>query len=679
MKKYFLTLIIFSFAVNCISAQEGTDYCSQGKIKAFVRLNKTSQNLYPGDSNIDVTYYKLNLTVTTNPNYLSGVVTVKARSAKSSINSFYLDLVNALQVTSVKLGTASLTYSQPQNSNQLQINFNKSYALGEEFSVDIAYGGIPTSGSGSISSASFLFVDKNSNNKAVVASLSEPYGARDWWPSKDTPADKADSSDVWITADKFFVSVSNGSLTGTVDNPDGTRTYKWKNHYPIANYLISVAMTNYQTITDQFEYEPGKFLPLIHYCYPERINTARQNAVLLTNGMLQIYSQKFGPYPYLKEKYGHAEFSWGGGMEHQTVTSMGGGAMSSENTIAHELGHQWYGDKVTCKDWQNIWLNEGFASYCECVYREGKYGTADFKNYINNFMNQAKSAVGTIYVQNISSENEIFNSARSYKKGAIVLHMLRGIVGDDKFFQIMREFANEPGLAYNVATTEDFQRIAERVYGSSLNYFFKEWIYGDSYPKYTIGWTTNLIGGNNYNLHLRAMQNTNLSNNPAFFTMPLQVKYVTPLETKTITVFNNVQDQGWDITVNGQPTSVTFDPDNWLLEDIVGTTFAEDGKEIPTLFSLSQNYPNPFNPETVINYQLAVSSYVTLKVYDPLGREVATLVDEYQQAGIHNSTFSILNLPGGRPAQHSQLPSGAYFYTLHAGDFVETKKMILLK
>ena len=429
MKKIIFSLIVLVSSFIISFAQDGADYCSEGKIKSFSRLSKFSSVQYPGDSNIDVIYYKLDLRVAVNPNNLSGVVTVKAKSTKQNLTSFYLDLVKAtsggLTVSSVKQNGNNLSFTHA--NNQLQINLSKSYALNEEFSVDITYSGVPIRGTGFISTASFSFLDQSAA-KIVVASLSEPYGARDWWPNKDTPADKADSSDVWITADKFFVSVSNGKLISTVDNPDGTRTYKWKNHYPIANYLISIAMTNYQTIDDQFEYQTGKFLPVIHYSYPERLDNTRRTAVAKTIEMLRIFSEKFGPYPYLKEKYGHAEFSWGGGMEHQTISSMGGGAMNSESTIAHELAHQWYGDKVTCKNWQNICLNEGFATYCEKIYWQYKYDQATFNSRITSMFSSAKTAQGTIYVQNINSENEIFNGARSYNKGGSILHMLRGIV-----------------------------------------------------------------------------------------------------------------------------------------------------------------------------------------------------------------------------------------------------------
>jgi aminopeptidase N len=432
-------------------------------------------------------------------------------------------------------------------------------------------------------------------------------------------------------------------------------------------------MTNYHLFEDKFEYSPTKYMPITNYTYPEKFTPARQTQMEATKDMLRVFSEKFGEYPFIKEKYGHAEFSWGGGMEHQTITSL---INFNEDLVAHELAHQWFGDKVTCQDWQHIWLNEGFATYSESIYFEAKYGKQAFMNDVTANMNSAKNAKGSIYVQNISSIGEIFNSSRSYAKGSIVLHMLRGIVGDDKFFQILKEYLTEPGLSYNVATTEDFQRVAERVSGMDLNYFFKEWIYGENYPKYTVGKNIKQLADGSYQLTFRLKQDINT--NPSFFTMPVRLQ-ITSLDVRTnTTLFNNEQDQSWVIPLGKTfPSSIEFDPDNWILKDIVANTSVDKNQEVPTTFSLSQNYPNPFNPSTIISYQLSVDSYVTLKVYDLLGREVETLVNEFRQPGYYNSQFSILNQPAGR--QGSQLFSGVYFYRLTAGNLTQTKKMVLIK
>jgi hypothetical protein len=240
----------------------------------------------------------------------------------------------------------------------------------------------------------------------------------------------------------------------------------------------------------------------------------------------------------------------------------------------------------------------------------------------------------------------------------------------------MKEYNNEPGLAYNVATTEDFQHIAERVTGLDLNYFFKEWIYGENFPNYNFGWNYIQVGSNNYTLIIRSSQITN--SNPVFFTMPIQVKITTAKGDSTFSIFNNKQNQTWNIQVNGKPLTIEFDPDNWILKNISSITLTPgNGNGIPPSFTLMQNYPNPFNGGTVISYVLPASSFVSLKIYDELGREVKTLVNEFQQAGIHNFLFS----PGSTSNSNyvGELSSGIYLYTLKTDKFSETKKMILLK
>jgi len=261
--------------------------------------------------------------------------------------------------------------------------------------------------------------------------------------------------------------------------------------------------------------------------------------------------------------------------------------------------------------------------------------------------------------------NEIFNGARSYAKGACVLHMLRGIVGDSTFFDIMRTYSADPSVSYGVATTEDFQAIAEGVYGQSLNYFFYEWIYGENYPKYTVNWSKTSLGGDLYRIDLNITQN--LNTNPAFFTMPVQIKFNSALGDTIVTLFNNAQSQNFQFDVNGNPTSINFDPDNWILKTLLGVTEVED-ITIPFQYTLEQNYPNPFNPSTTIEYSLPQSGLVTLKVFNVLGKEVATLVNGQNEAGKHKVDFDA-----------AALNSGVYFYRIEIGSFVETKKMILLK
>lgn len=648
-----LLLLVSSFSV----AQPEYKPWIKGEQERYLKSIQLSKINYPGDSRIDVTYYGLNIKVTYSPQYISGFGIINIKVDTSSINLCSLDLINALTVDSVLLNETATTFIH--SNNKININLDRTYLNDEAFSLKIFYQGVPSVGSGF---GSFEFGTHNGN--PIIWSLSEPYGTPDWFPCKDTPADKADSSDIWITVADNLIPVSNGTLEEIVNNGDGTHTYYWKNHSPISQYLISVAISNYQQYNTYFHYNETDSMVITHFVYPESFSSAKPY-LDETDDMIAVFSEKFGLYPFINEKYGHAEIEGGTSMEHQTCSSMG---WFGTSVVSHELAHQWFGDKITCKDWHHIWLNEGFATYLESIYLEAKSGINAYYSQIQSEMNSAKNAQGSIWVQNISSVGQIFNGARSYAKGACVLHMLRGIVGDSTFFNIMRTYSDDPALAYGVATTEDFQAVAENVSGVDLDYFFQEWIYGEKHPKYTVHWSKNNISGDLYQVDLNIVQNVNT--NPSYFTMPVKIKVNTSLGDTVVTLFNNAQNQDFEFEVNGNPTSINFDYGNWILKDVLNITTGVEENFPPNKFSLEQNYPNPFNPGTSIQYTVGSKQFVTIKIYNILGNEVVTLVSEVQQAGEYEIMFN---------ASKYNLSSGVYFYKINAGSYSETKKLILMK
>ncbi|MCF8242011.1 MAG: T9SS type A sorting domain-containing protein [Melioribacteraceae bacterium] len=651
---FFLILLTFVITTNTYS-QSATEICSKGKIQRLEKLLKASEINYPGDENVDMTYYKLNLNITFSPSYIDGIITVRGKSMVNDLSELYLDLTGSFTVDSVIAGAESLSFNHVDT--RVYITLDSLLSQNDEFEFDIYYQGSP--GNSGFGSYEATYHD----GSPVIWTLSEPYGAKDWWPCKDTPADKVDSSDVWITANDIFVTVSNGNLEDVIDNGDGTKTYKWDNDQRIAQYLISIAMTNYEKIERSFTWEDVT-MPVDHYIYPENNIQSRIKDLNRTTNMLEIFSNLFGPYPFLDQKYAHAEFGWGGAMEHQTASTMGAFFSS---IVAHELAHQWFGDMITCKDWHHIWLNEGFATYSESLYLEHSAGWQYYMADVQGNMSSAKGAVGSIWVENINSVSQIFSGARSYAKGSVVLHMLRGVLGDSLFFESLRTYADDPELKYDVATTEDFQSVVEEVTGEDLDYFFSEWIYGENYPRYSYEWgSTNQTDGT-YEVYLKINQQRN--SNPAYFTMPVQIGVNTTQGDTIVTVFNNTGLQEYYFTVSGRPTSLTFDPDNWILKDIVGITeVAYDDKGIISDYKLNQNYPNPFNPTTTISYEIPSASDVTLKVFDVLGNEVATLVNEHKQSGRYQVEFD-----------GSKLTSGVYFYQITAGEFSATMKFSLIK
>lgn len=658
-----LFLFTLVFLINSTaSSQEKTHICSESKIKHLSKLENALNIEYPGDQNIDVTYYKLDITLKYALRNIGGDITIKVKSLIDSLFKINLDLQEHLTVNSVKLnGEAAVFFHQ---NDLINIIFPLAFNSDEEFSIIINYEGTPVStGFGS-------FAFSSHSGEPAIWTLSEPYGASDWWPCKDTPADKADSADIWITVDKSMIPVSNGALKEIVDN-GRTHTYKWHSKYPIAQYLISLAITNYELYTNEF-ITGNDTMIVYHYNYPERVNSIRKGDLDKTINMLEVFTELYGPYPFLDEKYGHAEFGWGGGMEHQTCSSMGS---FGSGIVSHELAHQWFGDKITCKDWHHIWLNEGFATYSEAAYVEAITNFEGYKNKITSEMRSAKRASGSIWVEDISSVSQIFDGNRSYAKGAVVLHMLRGVVGTTTFYEILRTYLADSNLAYNVAVTEDFQRIAEEVSGMDLDYFFSQWIYGENYPIYTFDWDYVETSDGTYDVSVKIEQNINI--NPKFFTMPIELSFEVLGGHETFVVFNNQQEQEFQLNLSKEPLLLNFDPDNWILKDAFQN-------EYPIIhdFKLEQNYPNPFNPSTTIKYSIpsinsgsAHSADVTLIVYDILGRKVTTLVDKEQKPGNYEVKFDA-----------SSLSSGIYFYKLQLGNssagsgqgFADTKKMLLL-
>lgn len=604
----------------------------------------TSPNFVVFDSTINISYYNLNVRLTSNPNFLYGITNVKGAFINPG-NLLFLNLNNSMLVDSVTgEGVAGFSHS----NNFIYVNFFDSR---NNFDIQIYYKGLPgVSGFGS-----FAFSTQNST--PVIWSLSEPFGSSDWFPNKNTPSDKADSSEVSITCASNLTGVSNGLLYETFTNPDNTKTYKWKSRYPIASYLISIAVTNYSLYTNYFKYSSADSMAVNHYLYPGTLNSVKSN-LDLTPRMLELFSEKYSIYPFIQEKYGHAQFGWGGGMEHQTISSMGSFGSS---IIAHELAHQWFGDKVTCRNFNNIWLNEGFATYSESIWLENYEGRESYNTSIKSRMVSARNAFGSLYVLNTNNVNEIFNSNRTYSKGAVVLHMLRGVLGDSTFFNVLKSYANDPALAYSTAITEDLQRVSEQVSGKNLNYFFQEWVYGENYPVYNINWGKSKREDGRYDVTVNVTQKQNT--NPSFFSMPVDIKISSAKGDTTFTVFNNSQIQSFGFVVKDNPVLITFDPDNKILKDKKGDDPVESID-----FRLLQNYPNPFNPQTKIMYMVKEFSEVNLKVYDLLGREVAKLVSDKQRPGTYEVAFIASNIA-----------SGVYVYKLDAGGLSESRKMVYLK
>ncbi len=613
----------------------------------------------------DVTHYEIAIEMDTSTSSLAGKVTMTAISTVADLSIIAVDLDSAMTVDSVGLAASAIT----RQNNTIRITLDRAYPVGDTFAVKIYYHGKPaTDGFGA-----FGFDYERGIDNPVIWSLSEPYFARSWWPCKDIPNDKADSVDIFISVPGNLQVASNGTLR-SVTPGDTLTTYHWHESYPISTYLVSVAIADYDTLMTSYRYDETKPpMDVIFYVYPEHVADSSVTASLGSMPpMLEFFSEIFGEYPFVEEKYGIAQFPWGGGMEHQTITSQGG---FSRYLNAHELAHQWWGDWVTNANWHEIWLNEGFASYSEALWQEHLYGSLE---WWMAYADQYEQFPYPLWVDDTTSVWQIFNHT-VYKKGAWVLHMLRGIVGDADFFTILRTYGNE--FAYSNATTADFQAVCETVSGQDLSYFFDAWIYQVGRPVYDMSWSvSNGTWPYEVSISLRQTQYPDT----ALFPMPIDFTFHTTGDDTIITLFNDQPDTTYLVSLPDMPISIGLDEDNWILKRFASSLATIEPPQIPTTFSLEQNRPNPFNPATTIDFTLAASGFTVVRIYNLLGMEIATLQERYLSSGPHHVLWN------GKIRSGLNAPSGIYFYmiTVNEGNsssstgaelFRQTRKMILLR
>jgi hypothetical protein len=520
--------------------------------------------------NYDARYYDLDINLLVSLGQVAGRVYMRATSNIDNLTQFDLDMYTALTADSVFVGGSPAPYSHV--GNELFIQLPGALQTDDPFDVTVYYHGNPASGG----FGAFGFNYHGSPSTPIIWSLSEPYYARNWWPCKDTPSDKADSVDIHIRCPNNLFAASNGLLQSTVDNGDGTKTFNWRHRHPITTYLVSLSVTNFVQLDYKYVYNGGvDTMPVYFWVYPERQAEAQASYSEVVQ-MLGALGELYGPYPFLDEKYAISHFPWGGGMEHQTNTSQSPTWYSWALNV-HELSHQWWGDHVTCATWKDIWLNEGFASYSEALYQEWLYGFAGYRSYIGTM---AYRGSGTIYVYDTSNVNTIFNGGLSYDKAAYVLHMLRHVVGDAVFFDCLAEYRSQ--YAARSATTQDFRAVCEQVSGLDLDPFFNDWIYGSLFPRYIYAFYSKPEpGGYQVTVRLEQIQNSS----PQVFDMPVDLKFTSGGQTATRVVQNNGRVQWFTLSLSFDPGSMALDPDNWILKDaysgvaILSDTLADGARE----------------------------------------------------------------------------------------------------
>jgi len=567
----------------------------------------------------DIKYHRLEWTIDPAVYYVEGTITTYFIPLATSFQQIYFDLATSLTVLNVMYHGQSLTFTQ-QSPDLLQITLPNIIAVSQLDSISVSYEGQPPSnGFGS-------FAQSYHNSIPVLWTLSEPYGAKDWWPCKQDLNDKIDSIDVIVTVPQANKVGSNGTLISTTQ--DGNfKTYHWKHHYPIAAYLIAIAVTNYSEYSDYVPVSGSPNIEVLNYVYPENLSSAQSQTPEIVE-ILSFYNDKFGLYPYADEKYGHAQFGWGGGMEHQTMSFMGG---FSYGLMAHELAHQWFGDKVTCGSWEDIWLNEGFATYLTGLTDEFLGSAQNWENWKTGQINYITSQDGgSVWCDDTTNVGRIFNGRLSYAKGSMLLHMLRWIEGDTAFFQALQNYLNDPALAYGYALTSDLQQHLENTGGVSLTEFFNDWFYGQGFPSYHL---TSIINGNNLNL---VVGQTTSHVSVSFFEMPIPIYVAGQGQDTILRLEHTSSGQIFSINLPFEPDSVSFDPEHWIISANNTNSFIV-GIEDTQIDDFVQIFPNPISDNLHFIAQDKISE---LFIFNGTGQLIASYFPRKKQFELNFSEYS---------------------------------------
>jgi aminopeptidase N len=651
MKKYLF--ILLSLATLFAFAQKPLSDNIDGKCSHQHHFENSFKNAtdvsYVADF-YDMHFVHLNLKVESTSTYVEGWARMDATVSTPDFDTIYLELNQSLTLDSMKL-----------NGEIVEPTFNNSelfvaaeLEVGEIFTLETYYHGSSSSG-GFFSGITTDY--NNTYQKDVTWTLSEPFSARDWWPVRQNLNDKIDSVFQDYTCPDSEMAGSNGLLTETTDNGDGTKTYKWKTYYPISFYLISFAVSEYQdySLYAHPEQLDGDSVLIQNFIYdhPNCLPNYQYN-IDQSDELMELMSNMYGLYPFHEEKYGNCLAEIGGGMEHQTMSTMG-----SFNFLlnAHEMGHQWFGDNVTCATWSDIWINEGFASYTEYLSAQNLQS----QNLANIWMNSAHNYIksepgGSVYVPEdeiyYGNEWRIFSGRLTYDKGAAILHMLRYLIDDDDlFFGAMQNYNQE--FSDSIATGDDFKNSVAAYTGIDLDSFFEQWYYGEGYPTYSVEYFVNETG-----LALTITQTTSTMVTP-FFDLPLEISLNLGFGNDTtfrVDITDNLTMVQTEIT--DEFIAMEIDPDNWIINSVGSITVGtpEPAKDLNIAVG-----PNPVQDFLQIRFNENTFDLVDFVVLDLSGKEVF--------AG---------KVTGSSSIDLSTLESGAYLIQFYSKDTKFSKKILKL-
>ena len=646
---YLATILILGLTTTNLAFAQKTEesgaiLCSQKKQHSHHDLKHLNLGPNSPKHSFDVLKYSMNIELMDNfdspyPHDFNANIVVKFR-VDSTLNSITLNAENkSLEVDDVGMAGSSFTHS----GDIVTIQLDNTYNPGDIVEVSIDYFHKNIDDGAFFVNGGFAFTD------------CEPEGARRWFPNWDSPSDKA-QLEMWAKVPSDVKLASNGALIDSVVSGD-TLTYHWRSDKPIATYIMVLTAKKNFNLDIYYWERPsdGAMIPFRYYYSNEDPQIIAEVAAS-ANDMSDVFSDGYGEYPF--EKNGFAslnnDFTWGG-MENQTMTSLCAGCWG-ESLIAHEFAHQWFGDMISPGTWSEIWLNEGFATWSEAFYYESYGGYPAYKNDIifnaNYYLayNPGWPIYNPEWAENTPSKNVLFNTAITYMKSSCILHQFRYVVGDEKFFDAIYDYANDTNFKFKSVVTEDFIDKMSASVGEDVSWYFDPWIGQEGHPIYENEYYFDQVGDDQYKVVFTANQ----TQNETFFPMKLNLFIGFADFSDTTLYFMNMEnDEEYTFTFDKEPVYIDFDQSNEIVLKRAGLILSTPEGENFAETALLSNYPNPAQESTTISYQLNNSGFARLELFNLTGKKVKDLF-----VGQQNSGVTTLNV------STAELKSGIYFYKL---------------
>lgn len=667
MIKHFSFAIIVLIGISSELKAQHIHRCAQSKIQNKVAFQKNTvlKQIQSGTTLMnayDVKFHHLNLNLERTNKNISGYVRTIAQVVSTQLDSFAFVLHQNFIIDSIYINGLKHTIIATTDSLR-KVKLINPVTQNSLIDAYIYYHGIAPSVPTALGNGFSNGTSPTWGNQ-VTWSLSETRGAYHWWPCKQDLRDKIDSVWIFVTTDSSNMVGSNGVLKNVITIGNKKR-YEWKTKYPIDYYLISVAIAKYKPyiLYAKPQYLANDSILILNYIYDNAINSpffaATQKVDLdKIKPTIEFLSNMYGMYPFYKEKYGHSMAPIGGGMEHQTMTTIG---FFDFQINAHELGHQWWGNMVTCKTWGDIWINEGFASYTEHLVNQYLDPT-NFMSNLNSVHNNVMSNPGgSIYFtgQDTLDDNRIFDSRLSYDKGGAIIHTLRFVTNNDSlFFNGLRNFLNT--YKWSTATAMDFKTNFETYTGQNLTQFFNQWYFGEGYPTFNVKWN---YSGNT--LIIQSTQTTSMPSSVPLFITPIEYKLIRSSGGDTIIrVMHSNPTETYTLTVNGNVTNIQVDPNNWLINKTIGPVKDNtlDIKGVSKKIAVNI-YPNPTSD--ALNIESPFMNGKEISIVDLLGHVIFKRIS--------TSEHEIIDL--------SSVSGGIYFLILkdNDGNIAVNEKIIITK